>query len=173
LPPTFVFPPQGISFNGKPADVFVPVSFTAEQKQAYGMQYNYSAVARLKPGIAIEQGKAAAMVLARRFEERYPAFFQKIPGFSLVVTVTQFRDEIVGNVQTLLLVMLASVLMVLLIGCANVANLMLARATGRAREMAIRVALGASRFRLIRQVLVENGVLAFMGGALGVFLASI
>lgn len=173
LPPSFVFPPRGVPFNGKPAGVFVPMSFTAGEKQAYGMQYNHSVVARLKPGVAIEQVRAAAPVLARRFEERYPAFFQKIPGFSLAVTVAPFRDEIVGNVQTLLLVMLAAVLMVLLIGCADVASLMLARATGRAREMAIRVALGAGRSRLIRQVLVESGVLAFTGGALGVFLASI
>lgn len=173
LQPGFVFPPRGMPFNGKPADVFVPMSFTAGQKQAYGMQYNHSVVGRLKPGVAIEQVRAAAPVLARRFEERYPAFFQRIPGFSLAVTVTPFRDEIVGNVRTLLLVMLAAVLIVLLIGCANVANLMLARATGRAREMAIRVALGAGRSRLIRQVLVESGLLAFTGGALGVFLASI
>jgi putative ABC transport system permease protein len=174
LPPSFVFPPRGgMPKNDKPADVFLPMSFTADQQQAYGRQYNHSVVARLKPGVTIEQARAAAPLLARRFEERYPAIYQRIPGFSLGVKVTQFRDEIVGNVQTLLLVMLAAVLMVLLIGCANVANLMLARATGRAREMAIRVALGASRLRLIRQVLVESGVLALTGGALGVFLASI
>jgi putative ABC transport system permease protein len=173
LPPSFVFPPRGMPRNGTPADVFLPMSFTTEQQQAYGMQYNHSVVARLKPGVTIEQARAAAPLLARRFEERYPAFFQRIPGFSLGVKVTPFRDEIVGNVQALLFVMLAAVLMVLLIGCANVANLMLARATGRAREMAIRVALGASRLRLIRQVLVESGVLALTGGALGVFLASI
>ena len=173
LPPSFVFPPRGMPSNGTPADVFLPMSFTAGQKQAYGMQYSHSVVARLKPDIGIEQVRAAAPMLARRFEERYPAFFQKIPGFSLSVTIAPFRDKIVGNVQTLLLVILAAVLMVLLIGCADVASLMLARATGRAREMAIRVALGAGRFRLIRQVLVESGVLAFLGGAFGVFLASI
>jgi predicted permease len=172
LPPSLVFPSRGMPSNGKPADVFVPMSFTAGQKQAYGAQYNHSVVARLKPGVAIEQVRAATPLLARRFEERYPAFFQRIPGFSLELTATQLRNEIVGAVQTLLLLLLAAALMVLLIGCANVANLMLARATGRAREMAIRVALGAGRFRLIRQVLVESSVLALTGGALGVFLAS-
>jgi putative ABC transport system permease protein len=174
LPPSFVFPPRGgMPKNDKPADVFVPMSFTPEQQRAYGRQHNHSVVARLKPGVTIEQVRAAAPLLARRFEERYPAFYQRTSGFSLGVKVTPFRDQIVGNVQTLLLVMLAAVLMVLLIGCANVANLMLARATGRVREMAIRVALGASRLRLIRQVLVESSVLALTGGALGVLLASI
>ncbi|HZO53640.1 MAG TPA: ABC transporter permease [Bryobacteraceae bacterium] len=173
LPPTFVFPPRGLFRNGQPADIFRTMSFTADQRQAYGRQYNHSVVARLKPGVTIEQSQAAAPVLARRFEERYPAFYHRMPGFSLGVSVVPFRNEIIGNVQTLLWVMLAAVLMVLLIGCADVASLMLARATGRAREMAIRVSLGAGRFRLIRQVLIEGGVLAILGGALGVLLAAI
>jgi len=168
LPPSFVFPPRGLPFNGKPAEVFLPMSFTADQKQAYGSQYSHSVVARLKPGVSIEQVRAAAPVLARRIAEHYPAYL----GFSPAVTVAPFRDQVVGNVQTPLLLILLAVLMVLLIGCVDVANLMLARATGRAREMAIRAALGAGRFRLVRQLLVESGVLAFAGGALGVFLAS-
>jgi len=173
LPPHFVFPLRGGQYNSAPADVFVPMSFTADQQQAYGTQYGYSVVARLKPGITIEQVRAAASVLARRFEERYPTSIQKLPGFSLVVMVAPFHDEIVGRVRTLLLVMLAAVLMVLLIGCANAANLMLARGVVRARETAIRAALGASRWRLIRQTLAESSVLALAGGVLGVLVAAL
>lgn len=173
LPSSFVFPPRGPDDNGRPADVFVPMSFTPGQKQSYGMLYSHSVVARLKPGIGIEQVRAAAPALARRFEETYPAFFQKIPGFSLAVTIAPFREEVVGKVRTLLWVMFAAVLLVLLIGCANVANLMLARAAGRAREMALRAALGAGRLRLVRQVLVESMVLALGGGALGILLAGL
>jgi putative ABC transport system permease protein len=173
LPPHFVFPLRGGQYNSAPADVFVPMSFTADQRQAYGTQYNNSVVARLKPGVTIEQVKAAASVLARRFEERYPTFIQKLPGFSLAVMVAPFHDEIVGRVRTLLLVMLAAVLMVLLIGCANAANLMLARGVVRARETAIRAALGASRWRLIRQTLAESSVLALAGGVLGVLVAAL
>jgi len=172
LAPNFVFPPRGQPRNAKPADVFLPMSFTADQKLAYGNQYNHSVVARLGPGMSIERLKAAAPALARTLSEPYPAGLQTLSS-TLGVSVVPFRDEIVGNVQRLLWVMLSAALAVLLIGCANVANLMLARATGRSQEMAVRVALGAGRLRLIRQVLVEGSVLAFAGGALGVLLATV
>jgi ABC-type antimicrobial peptide transport system permease subunit len=171
LPSNFVFPPQGEIRNGKPASVFLPMSFTADQMRAYGNQYNHSVVARLRPGVSIERVQAAAPILARTLAEPYPAGLRTLAS-ALGVSAVPFRDQIVGNVQTLLWVMLSAALAVLLIGCANVANLLLARATGRSREMAVRVALGAGRLRLIRQVLVEGGMLAFAGGALGVFLAA-
>ena len=171
LPSNFVFPPQGEIRNGKPASVFLPMSFTADQKRAYGSQYNHSVVARLRPGVSLERVQAAAPILARTLAEPYPAGLRTLAA-ALGVSAVPFRDQIVGNVQTLLWVMLSAALAVLLIGCANVANLLLARATGRSREMAVRVALGAGRLRLIRQVLVEGGMLAFAGGALGVFLAA-
>jgi putative ABC transport system permease protein len=80
LPPHFVFPLRGGQYNSAPADVFVPMSFTADQQQAYGTQYGYSVVARLKPGVTIEQVRAAASVLARRFEERYPTLYSEDAG---------------------------------------------------------------------------------------------
>jgi predicted permease len=171
LPPNFVFPPRGLPRNARPAAVFLPMSFTADQKLAYGSYHNHSVVARLGPGMSIERMQAAAPALARTLAEPYPAGLKTLSS-RLGVYAVPFRDEIVGNVRTLLWVMLSAALAVLLIGCTNVANLMLARATGRSQEMAVRVALGAGRFRLIRQVLVEGGVLALAGGILGVLLAS-
>src|SRR5919199_1595145 len=172
LPPNFVFPPRGLRRNAKPADVFLPMSFTADQKLAYGSNYNNTVVARLSPGVSIERLNAAAPALMRTVGEPYPASLKPLAS-SLAASVVPFRDDIVGNVRTLLWVMLSAAVAVLLIGCANVANLMLARATGRSREMAVRVALGAGRVRLIRPVLVESSVLAFAGGVLGVLLAAI
>ena len=172
LPPNFVFPPRGLRRNAKPADVFLPMSFTADQRLAYGSNYNNTVVARLSPGVSIEHLKAAAPALMRAVGEPYPASLKPLAS-ALAVSVVPFRDDIVGNVRTSLWLMLSAAVSVLLIGCANVANLMLARATGRSQEMAVRVALGAGRFRLIRQVLVESSVLAFAGGVLGVLLAAI
>lgn len=172
LPPNIVFPPRGLRRNAKPADVFLPMSFTAAQKLAYGSSYNNTVVARLNPGVSIQGVNAAAPALMRTVGEPYPASLKQLSS-SLAVSVVPFREDIVGNVRRLLWVMLSAAVAVLLIGCANVANLMLARATGRSREMAVRVALGAGRFRLIRQVLVESSVLAFAGGTLGVLLAAL
>ncbi len=172
LPAAAVFPPRGSGANREPADIFVPMSYTAEERQGYGQGYNNSVIARLQPGVTVEQAQASAGVLARRFEDPYPASIRSIPGFSLAVTIQPLRSQIVGNVERMLLVMLAAVAMLLLIGCADVANLMLTRAAGRAKEMAVRAALGASGGRLIRQALLESGLVALAGGAAGVATAA-
>jgi putative ABC transport system permease protein len=124
---------------------------------------------RLKPGVTLAEANAELQVLRRRYAMAHPAMLDakaKTP-----VEVTPMKDELVADVRSMLWMLFGAVGFVLLIACANVASLLLARATSRSREMAIRAALGAARTRLIAQLLAESVVLSVVGGALGVLLA--
>lgn len=124
------------------------------------------AIARLKPGVTIEQARTEANVIAQRLEQEHPLTNKNRGAY-----VTSITDEIIGGIRPTLLMIFGAVIFVLLVACANVANLLLARSTARYKEITIRSAIGAARNQLIRQLLTESLVLALLGGALGLLFA--
>ncbi len=165
VPAAFYF--ENNNFNSD-AQVYVPIgqwndSFFRDRRTAMGMD----AVGRLRPGVSLDQAQADMAALAARLAEMYP---DADKGSS--VALLSLKENVVGTIRPFLLVLLASVGFVLLIACANVANLLLARSTGRSREFAIRSALGADTNRIVRQLLTESVLLALTGGALGVLLSA-
>jgi predicted permease len=159
--------PAGFRLDGEP-DAFTPLGQTTEPRmQNRGARFIH-VVARLRPEVTLVQAQTELSLMARRLAEQYP---KDDAGRGMVAY--PLRHELVGEVRSTLWLLLGAVSLVLLIACVNVASLLLAQAVSRERELAMRVALGASRNRLMRQCLTESGVLGLSGGALGVALAAI
>jgi putative ABC transport system permease protein len=157
MPPGFGFPDR--------TDIWFPANTIYSETESRSA-HNYRVVGRLQNGVRLEQAQAQMTGIGTRLEQKYP---DSNKGKS--VAVTQLRDEMVSNFRMTLYVMLAAVGVVLLIACANLANMLLAKAVARTREIAIRTAVGATRNRIVRQLITESILLALFAGAVGVALA--
>ena len=166
---SFVFPPTGLPWGDAPAELWVPMAFTPHELANAADNFNISVIGRMKTGIRPEQASADVNRVAHFIQEKYPKNYTG--GFTLESQALALPELVVGKTRTLLLILLGSVAFVLLIACANVANLLLSRAASRRKEIAIRTALGAGRLRMIQQFLTESVVLSLLGGVVGVALA--
>ncbi|HEY1495091.1 MAG TPA: ABC transporter permease, partial [Candidatus Solibacter sp.] len=157
LPPGFAFP----------AETDLYVARAIYDRNEHRSAHNFQAIGRLKDGVSVEQAQAQLTAIGERLAQAYP-----LSNRNQNFRVASVQEQMVGSVKNTLYLLLGSVALVLLIACANVANLLLARATSRTREIALRAALGAGRWQIVRQLLIESAVIAVLAGAAGLALAS-
>ena len=157
--------PAGLSFP-QSAELWVPITFDANPDMRIRKAHFLRPIGRLKPGVTLTQAQADTDAVAAQLEEQYP---DSNTGWNL--RLIPLREQLVGRTRTTLFVLFGAVGFVLLIACANVANLLLVRAAARQKEIALRTALGASQLRIIRQMITESLLLSLIGGVLGVLLA--
>ncbi|MGB6876239.1 MAG: ABC transporter permease [Candidatus Acidiferrales bacterium] len=157
--------PRGFIFPDRETQVWTPEGFSAEDLDDHDSHY-LNVFARLKDGVSLQQANADLSLIAQRLQKQFPRTNAKVGAYAVPL-----RDHLTGSSRLAAIILLGAVTFVLLIACANVANLLLARATGRRKELAMRMALGASRRRIIRQLLTESVLLSIIAGCAGLLLA--
>src|SRR3982750_2837798 len=172
MPASFEFPlplfnVQGGTF-GERADIWVPIAFTEQELKSRGSR-SYGLIGRLRQGVGASQAQAELQAVTAGWIHRIPENYPQDTGFG--ARVYGLHDQVVGGMRPALVILLASVALVLLIACANLTTMLLARAGSREREMAIRVALGAGPMRLLRFLLIESVLLSVLGGIAGIIAA--
>lgn len=170
MPADFDFPPP-ITFRGEArpvkVELWTQLPYALEQGKDNRGGHNLFVLARLKDGMSLENAQADLQTITQHLAHDFPTTNEGWDAFAVPL-----HQQVIGDVKTALFILPAAVLFVLLIACANVANLLLTKAAGRQREMALRAALGAGRFRLIRQILIESWLLSLFGGAMGLVFAA-
>jgi putative ABC transport system permease protein len=172
MPAKFEFPLPLFNITGaqfgEQVDIWQPLAFTdKEMKERYSRSYGM--IGRLAPGVSLAQAQAQIDSVVRGMRTRFAKNYPQTDSFG--ATIYPFKRLVIGDIRPLLLILLGAVALVLLIACANLATMLLARASTRERDTAIRIAVGASRFRLLRQALTESVILAIAGAGVGTLLA--
>jgi putative ABC transport system permease protein len=162
--------PADFHFPSAATDIWIPLGIDSSNPTDYWAQDYMPVIGRLKPGATIAEANAEVRLFQSRVRTMFPWPMPK--NWNAGLSVAPLQSVLVGNVRPWLLILLGAVALVLLIACANVANLTLSRASTRAKEIAVRTSLGASRARIVRQLITESVVMAFAGGALGIALAT-
>jgi putative ABC transport system permease protein len=157
--------PRGFLYPDRGTEIWVPWQLTKEELADHGSHF-LEVVARLKPGVSLQQANAELATIAKQIEREHPSDNAKVGAFALPL-----REHLAGDVRPAILMLFGAVCFVLLIACANIANLLLARASGKRRELAMRLTLGASRARIIGQMLTESLLLAIIAGSIGLALS--
>src|SRR5215467_3390352 len=170
LPQHFSLPQEVVPLldGTQQADLFLPLPLTPTAASQVRDHEDYNIVGKLKPSVSLQQAQAEMDTITARLRREFPENYP--PNGGLTFSIVPLLEQVVGNVRRSLWVLLGSVSFVLLIACANVANLMLSRALARQQEIAVRTALGASRWDIIRQLLTESLLISLSGGALGILI---